>query len=489
MIFLIISQINKIIWFQYNSTGCLTCHKTPILKMNDSTYILGSLHYNNNRLRPMLIGIKVKTGITVEWYKAWTSNPNLNLDVSALAKVNDTLIAVGGGHGGCGSNTNCSFFGLFNLKTQNFVWAKYLSSKGMVSSIAYDGNNLVLAVQGYDASSRGAIVKTDLNGNLIWAKETYFGCSRNDNYTIIPENSSYVIMGIGWWCGSWQPVIYRISLDGSSATLIRGISNNYRAYNLIKDGDGNYVLIGFWEPSYQAFLSKISPSGAIIYSKQYSANNGLRFYDITLDLDGNYLISGVTKISSTDYPIAIKINKNDGSVIWARRWSGAPANQAHNQAKGIVPVKPGKILTSGYLGTSVESHNGFIAILDSSDCTNSFGVNVSDLTLSSWSPSITLSNYTGINNLTLTPYNFSISQTPSCSVVPISDNEHKSCNYRIYGSKGFVAIKSENEINLKIFSISGHKVKEVKIKEGKIKIEPGVYIVQIGKDKVKIIVK
>jgi len=71
MILLIISQINKIIWFQYSSTGCLTCHKTPILKMNDSTYILGSLHYNNNRLRIMLMGIKVKTGITVEWYKAW----------------------------------------------------------------------------------------------------------------------------------------------------------------------------------------------------------------------------------------------------------------------------------------------------------------------------------------------------------------------------------------------------------------------------------
>jgi len=73
--------------------------------------------------------------------------------------------------------------------------------------------------------------------------------------------------------------------------------------------------------------------------------------------------------------------------------------------------------------------------------------------------------------------------------VPISDNEYKSCNYIIYGSKGFIAIKSENEVNLKIFSISGYKVKEVNIKEGKIKINPGIYIVQIGKDKVKIIVK
>ena len=454
--------------------------------MNDSTYILGSLHYNNNRLRIMLMGIKVKTGITVEWYKAWSSNPNLNLDVSTLTKINDTLIAVGGGHGGCGNNQSCSFFGLFNLKTQNFVWAKYLSSKSIVSSIAYDGNSLVLAVQGYDANSQGAIIKTDLNGNVIWAKQTSFGCSRNDNYTIIPESNGYVVMGIGWWCSNWQPVIYRISLDGSSATLIKGISNNYRAYNLIKDGDGNYVLIGFYELDGGAYLSKIGPSGNVIYSKRYTANNGFRFYDITLDLDGNYLLSGVTKIGSTDYPIAAKINKSDGSVIWARRWSGAPANQAHNQAKGIIPVKPGKILVSGYLGTSVDNHNGFFVILDSTDCMTSFQVNVNDFALSNWSPSISLSNYSGISNLTLTPYNFSISQTASCSVVPISDNEYKSCNYIIYGSKGFIAIKSENEVNLKIFSISGYKVKEVNIKEGKIKINPGIYIVQIGKDKVKI---
>lgn len=68
---------------------------------------------------------------------------------------------------------------------------------------------------------------------------------------------------------------YRISLDGSSATLIKGISNNYRAYNLIKDGDGNYVLIGFLEDG-GAYLSKIGPSGNVIYSKRYTANNGFR---------------------------------------------------------------------------------------------------------------------------------------------------------------------------------------------------------------------
>lgn len=76
-----------------------------------------------------------------------------------------------------------------------------------MNSIAYDGNSLVLAVQGYDANSRGAIIKIDLNGNVIWAKQTSLGCSYNDNYTIIPESNGYVVMGIGWWCSNWQPVI------------------------------------------------------------------------------------------------------------------------------------------------------------------------------------------------------------------------------------------------------------------------------------------
>jgi hypothetical protein len=296
-------------------------------------------------------------------------------------------------------------------------------------------------------------------------------------------------LGGGGCSADGQPVIYRISLDGSSATLIRGILNNYRAYNLIKDGDGNYVLIGFYNPDEGTYLLKIDPSGNVItLKKRYTANNGLRFYNIALDLDGNYLLAGVTKIGSTYYPIAVKINKNDNSVIWARRWSIDPIDYPYSPAKGIIPVKLGKILVSGYLGTSTNNYNGFFAILDSADCMTPFQVNVNDTSLYMWYPSISLLNYSGsdISNLTLTPYNFSISQTASCS---LSDNEYKSCNYIIYGSKGFIAIKSENEVNLKIFSISGYKVKEVNIKEGKIKINPGIYIVQIGKDKVKIIVK
>ncbi|MEO0203103.1 MAG: hypothetical protein ABIL37_05225, partial [candidate division WOR-3 bacterium] len=443
MVWLIVSQISKLVWFQYNSTGCLTCHSTPILRMNDSIFILGSLHTG---LRPMLMGIKVKQGITVEWYKAFNPNISLSLDVSDIKKVNDTLIAVSGGHGGCGYNTSCSFVGLFNLKTKNFVWAKYFSQKAIARGLAFDGSNLVVAIQGYDASNVGAIVKMDLSGNVIWAKTTSFGCSNNDNYSIIPEGNSYVVMGIGWWCGNWQPVIYRISSDGNSVTLIRGISNNYRAYRLIRDSDGNYVIIGFYEPNYRAYLAKISPNGQIVYSKQYSANSDLRFYDITLDIDGNYLVSGSTTLGLTTYPIAAKINKNDGSIIYARMWQGAPSNQSNNQAKGISPISPGKILISGYLGTGVDNHNGFVVILDSIDCLVNLSVSVSDFSLGNWYPNITLSSYSGTNNLNLSAYNFTLSQTTSCTISPVGDNEFESCNYRIYGGKGFIKISSNKEL-------------------------------------------
>jgi len=482
------SQINRVIWFQYSSTGCLTCHKTSILRMNDSTYILGSLHYNSG-LRPMLMQIKVKQGITIQWYKAFTSNPSLNLDVSDIIRINDTLIAVSGGHGGCGSGTNCSFVGLFNINTQNFLWAKYFSSKGIASGLAYDGNSILVAVHGYNASGYGAIVKFDLNGNVIWAKQTHFGCSRNDNYSIIPEQNGYVVMGVGWWCGNWQPVIYRISLDGSSATLIRGISNNYRAYKLIKDIDGNYVIIGFYEPDHAAYLAKIAPNGNILYSKRYTSNSDLRFYYITSDLDNHYLVSGVVQISGTTYPMVAKINKDNGSIIYSRYWPNAPAGQAHNQGKGIAPVKLGKILASGYLGSSVDSHNGFIAILDSIDCMNSFNISVSDYSLGTWSPGISLSDYSGINNLTLTSYNFSLSQTPSCSIQGVSDNEYKSCNFKIYGSKGFIGVESNKEIVVSIYNVNGYKVKEVSIKSGKIPLKSGIYIVKVNGEHLKLVVR
>ncbi len=250
------------------------------------------------------------------------------LDISSLLKIDDTLIVVGGGHGDdqdC--PIGCSFIGLFNLNSKNFVWAKYLSNKAIVRGLVKDGNYIVAGIVGTRISNRGAILKLDLNGNLIWGRETNFGCNRNDNLSVIVEPDGYVILGM---CNDRRPLIYKISFNGTTPTIIRGFDNIYRPYKLIKDNDGNYIFIGASDAAERSYLTKINPSGTILYSKQYLAYDDMRFYDIAIDLDGNYLISGSVKIGNTTYPMVVKINKSDGSVMWSGYWDGAPPNQEHN---------------------------------------------------------------------------------------------------------------------------------------------------------------
>ncbi len=99
------------------------------------------------------------------------------------------------------------------------------------------------------------------------------------------------------WSGSlgFCPLFtYKISLDGNSVNLIKGAWYPYDPYKMIKDNDGNYVITGtsYYNHDNCGYLTKMSPSGNILFSKRYCANNGSRIYDVAVDFDGNYLVSG-----------------------------------------------------------------------------------------------------------------------------------------------------------------------------------------------------
>ncbi len=155
----------------YSATGCITCHKIASVKMNDTLYIFGTFHYNN-KLNPFLIA--VDSLLNIKWYKAFSHNLD-NLAIDKIVKINDSLIAISGGHtyanGQC-PNTNCTFFGIFNIKSQNFVWAKYRQSGGFLSATAidFDGNNLIIGAQSAINNGGSWLIKVDLSGNVLWQK-------------------------------------------------------------------------------------------------------------------------------------------------------------------------------------------------------------------------------------------------------------------------------------------------------------------------------
>jgi hypothetical protein len=270
---------------------------------------------------------------------------------------------------------------------------------------------------------------------------------------------------------------------------------------LIVDNDGNYVFVGHLGPDAgpaNIELVKINSSdGSIIYQKYYTSSIGIsdeRAYNITLDYDGNYLIAGfVREINISSMPFAMKINKNDGSIIWVRAWILAPGGFSSNKGMGILSVNPGVYLLSGYIGSGADASSGmfFLFFRDTvanciRDITNSFSIG--NLNLTRTSVSLSPSNInSNILNLTLNPYAPLVNENDvggSCAT-PVSENEYiSSCQ------RGYIEIDLIKKRRVLIWDVAGNLVYKNDFEGRKrIKLKAGIYIVKIDNKKFKIIVQ
>jgi len=508
------AQTSRILWINYQSTGCVTCHRIASVKMNDTLYIFGTFHYKDGKLNPFLIA--VDSSLNIKWFKAFSHDTG-NLAIDKMVKINDSLIAISGGHHGnpyC-PNGKCTFFGIFNIKSQNFVWVKYRQGSQYeflsATAIDFDGNNLVIGAQSTSNNVGSWILKVNLDGNILWQK-------------IIREGSGYEVMDVVFDGSSYiylfrnvngeSPALTKFGLNGN---LVWSKTYNFGAYDypykLLKDIDG-YVVVGSKCANYDCetlnnddiFVFKTDFDGNITWSKLYSSTSNVpgwigkdRAYDIALDYDGNYLVSGFIRASSnSSYPIVLKINRNDGNLIWARAWQTAPQNTSSNFGKGVISIGKGKFYLLTFIGSGVHASGGFAIIREDTNpnlvdhCTEPINLTVDSFTATPVNEtlSITGANYT-LSNLSLSPYNPPINQTNSCQITPVSNYEfYKSCFFEIRANKGYIDIKLKEKNNVIVYDIIGNVVySEFFEGERNVKVKNGIYVIKVGKEKVKMVVR
>jgi hypothetical protein len=507
------AQTSKIVWMNYPATGCITCHRIASVKMNDTLYIFGTFHYTD-RMNPFLIA--VDSSLNIKWYKAFSHSSD-NLAIDKMVKINDSLIAISGGHtrgsGQC-PNTNCTFFGIFNIKTQNFVWAKYRQTATggwhlSATAIDFDGNNLVIGAQSMINNGGSWLLKVDLNGNILWQKIIHIGGAEYSVMDVVFDGTNYVYLIKN---GSGEnPTLVKFDLNGNLIWAKRydfGASDN--ASKLLKDVDG-YVVVGFRCPTSCETLDndniivfKTDFDGNIIWSNLYSSSvagwySEDRAYNIAFDYDGNYLVSGFIRASSnSSYPIVLKVNRSNGNLMWSRIWNTPPPNTSSNEAKGIISIGQGKFYLLTFIGSGVDASGGFAIIREDTNpnlvghCTQPINFTVTSInpTVSDLSVNIANANYS-LFNLSLTPYNPTINQTPTCQITPISNYEfYKSCSFEIRANRGYIDIKLKGRNNVVVYDIIGNVVySEFFEGERRIKVKDGIYVIKIGNERVKMVVR
>jgi hypothetical protein len=285
MLEIVILFSHRVVWTSYSgSKSCFTCHNITTIKISDTLYLIGSFYYNSFKILPFILA--VDTNLNIKWYKAFNHNLD-NADVEDMVKINDTLIAIVGGHGRAGSisgecpNLNCSYVGLFNLKTRSFVWSKYrIGTNGSIPavSVTYDNQHIVAGIQD---SLKTLIVKFDLYGNVVWQRN-------------IIDNQHHEFMKVRY------------------------------------DGSANYLLlmVGYNGANNDVVLAKMGTFGNILWSKSYDFGAHDNPYDIFLDNDGYVIVATyctsagpLCGSSLGDDDILLFKTDFDGNIIWSKRLS------------------------------------------------------------------------------------------------------------------------------------------------------------------------
>ena len=414
-----------------------------------------------------------------------------------MVKISDTdFVAVGGASDSL-SNNRYGYIVRYKYDAMGVLYGLNIFQIfiNLLTGVDFDGSYIIATgMQGKRNGNGSRLIKLDLDGNLIYHK-SYSNRSAMD---IVYDrfSNSYVILQ------RQRNLLIKTDINGNVIW-----SYDYRAnvkeqpQALIVDNDGNYVFVGHLGPDNgpaNIELLKINPSdGSIIYQKYYTSNIGIsdeRAYNITLDYDGNYLIAGFVRESNTSsIPFAMKINKDNGSIIWVRAWISAPYGFSSNKGMGILSVNPEVYLLSGYIGSGADASSGmfFLFFRDTvanciRDITNSFSVG--NLNLNRTSVSVSTSVITStISDLTLNPYAPVVNESDvggSCAT-PVSENEYiSSCQ------RGYIEIDLIKKRRVFIYDIAGNLVYKNDFEGRKrIKLKSGIYIVKIDNKKFKIIVQ
>ncbi len=208
----------------------------------------------------------------------------------------------------------------------------------LVSSAVTNTTNggFLLVGQGNSStgSLKGVVVKTNSDGDLIWAKTYSPLGTGNDRFEDVePINGGYIITGYHY-TGSPQigrSLLLKIDENGNTTFINEGQNfNSGSAEKVIPVSNGDFFVGG-------PYLARYSSSGIKLWDKPSS----FHITDAVSLEDGGFLLSG--GIASSDVMLQ-KIN-SDGQDIWTRHYGSSFVQE---KAGSLLIEQNGSVIISGH---------------------------------------------------------------------------------------------------------------------------------------------
>jgi hypothetical protein len=394
---------------------------------------------------------------------------------------------------------------IFLIKTDasgNIIWAKTYggTTRDRVYSVQQtsDGGYIV---GGWRAPASSTVddvflIKTDVNGNVQWAK-TFGGIDDDqDNSVQQTSDGGYIMTGGTASFGAGNSDIFLIKTDANGDVQwakTYGGTNYDNAFSIQQTSDGGYIVAGqtysFGAGNSDIFLIKTDANGDVQWAKTYGGTGADYAYSVRQTSDGGYIVAGYTSsfgAGGSDF-FLIKTDAN-GDVQWAKTYGGTGADYAYS----FQQTSDGGYILAGWANSfGAGSWDIFLVKTDANGNIGSCGIvgNASP-TVNTVSPTVNTPSLS-VSSPSLTPGSPSPDTTSPTLIVSevcvlsFDDNVgiSESCkpvSGLITQYKGGIKVIGSGEFEVKVYNVSGVMVKSVKGKdEIKLELSRGVYFVEV----------
>jgi hypothetical protein len=221
-----------------------------------------------------------------------------------------------------------------------------------------DGGFVVIGdTNAYDPTHTDLLIaKFSASGVEQWSR-TFGGTSLYDVGNAIIELSDGSLVFAGWQqtlsTGLTDIIVSKISADGSTVhwTKTLGGSSWDLGFELAELGDGSIILLSYGE-SYtnggdDAYLTKLSSSGAVLWSTHVGSVYDEHPFAITPLSDGGFAVAGIQHTGSAADALLMKFGAS-GQEQWTSTIGGAGTDYGYE----VVELANGELVFAGYTASN-----------------------------------------------------------------------------------------------------------------------------------------
>lgn len=212
--------------------------------------------------------------------------------------------------------------------------------------------------------------------NLIEWQKTYGGSSYDGAYCIKQtSDGGYIVSGYSWSAdgdvkghhgtNGWYPDGWVMKLNANGDTAwTKSLGGTYDDYAnaVMETDDGNFVValqtqsddgdVSVNKGGWDYWIVKLDTAGSILWEKSYGGTGSDYATSVVQATDGNYVVAGFSNSTGGDVTgnkggedfWIIKIDENNGSIIWKKNYGGT----GYDDAISIANTFDNGFIAAGY---------------------------------------------------------------------------------------------------------------------------------------------